>query len=123
MKFTFLLLALAAASPASAEWTHQGSTSDVNFYIDLSTIKKSAEVRRVWQLQNRNIPSKSGTRSLRALSEYDCKEGKYRIIQIDTFSEAMAQGTPLSTDPTPGQWHFIAPGTPFADSLKLVCLE
>lgn len=118
-----LLLIIAASGTLAADWTRQGSTPDVNFYLDLNSIKKNGNLRRVWQLQDRNSPSKTGARSLRAMSEYDCKEDKYRTLQLDTFSGAMAEGEIISTDSTPGQWAFIAPGTPFANTLKLVCFE
>jgi S1-C subfamily serine protease len=116
-----LLTALSASGAAAAEWTSQGSTATVDYYLDVSTMRKDGDLRRVWQLQDMKVTSRSGARSLRALSEYDCRQERYRVLQLDTFSGQMATGSLLATDTSLGAWSFIAPGTPFAHTLKFVC--
>jgi hypothetical protein len=69
MKKTIIACLLAAScSSALAEWTRYGQTDDTIFYIDLKTIRKDANLRKVWLIhdlkqlgkQGGNVPSHEG---------------------------------------------------------------
>ena len=112
-----------ASNPAWSAWL-QMSSQDANSvtYADPDTIKIDGQLRQVAELHDFKAPDKArGNRSTRVLSEYDCKEGRIRILQEDYFSGQMGEGKRLGGYEGPSAWIRIAPDTRGATLLKFVC--
>lgn len=103
-------------------WVLQGSTPKTDFYIDLDSLKINGTLRRIWELHDMKTPQQ-GFRSSRHLSEYDCQEERWRILQQYTYVERMGSGPMSNNSHYADQWSYIAPGTAGADILKLVCAK
>jgi len=57
------------------------------------------------------------------LSEYDCKEERWRILFVSAQSERMAGGATLGADDSGETWNDIAPETAPEIVLKIVCQQ
>ncbi len=91
------------------------------FYLDFSTIKKTAIGYRVWRLSNyANI--NDGIYSSKSLTEYDCNEESYRVLQLIGFSKPMGEGALMANMDSPQPWNYVIPGSVADDLLKTVCL-
>lgn len=116
-----LLSLLLCSSGARAEWLYYGETDNSTFYIDLATIRKEGNLRRVWEVLDLKQRRKDGELSYRVRNEYDCKQERYRILSITSHSGQMAKGEILESSSSPAPWRDIPPDTTAKDSLKLVC--
>lgn len=116
------LLATGAVS-AFAEWMNVLKTDDINFFIDLQTIRNDGDLRKVWELQDFKQPKKGGEMSARVRSEYDCKNELWRYGSYSRHSQSMAGGETLGTfDPT-HPWGAIPPNSASEIVLKIVCAK
>jgi hypothetical protein len=127
-KLVRLAAALALLGTASfgamAEWTQVAESSSFKSYVDLSTIRRSGNMVKMWSLYDEKSPRamNSGTYlSLRSRDEYDCSEERVRGLDMSTHSERMGGGATLMTDSTLGQWKSIAPGSYGDAFLKAAC--
>jgi len=121
MKTLLLVLALLVTGSAQADWMKLGDTPDVDFYIDLSTVRKEGSLRKVWEVQDLKQGDKSGVLSRRIRKEYDCKQERVRILYISAHSGPMLQGDSLITNSDAGTWSDIPPGTASNHFLEVVC--
>jgi hypothetical protein len=62
-----------------------------------------------------------GNRSTKVIAEYDCKEGRIRVLQEEYFSGQMGAGERLGGNSEPSNWFSAVPGTRGATLLKFVC--
>lgn len=123
MRRSMLVVLCLAAGPAWSGWV-QMSSEDVNsvMYADPDTIKINGQIRQIVELHDFKAQDKSrGNRSTRVLSEYDCKEGRIRILQEEYFSGQMGSGERVGSFSGPSDWFYIAPGTRGGTLLKYVC--
>ena len=97
------------------------SSSGSKFYVDPSTIRRDGNLRRYWQYADYASRQSNGALSVRAFQETDCREERYRIIEITGFSESMLQGRILETERGDGSWQQIPPGTVVETVMRLVC--
>lgn len=124
MRIVLCLLIALVAAPAWAEWVAVGETKkNANGYIDPATISKNGNFRKVWQLQDLKERGKDGAMSRRVLWEYDCNEGRDRMLSISTYSEPMARGNSLSEFDPGESWSHITPNTHSAIIIKIVCAK
>lgn len=119
-----LLLAMLIATvnaPAWADWVrYQSSDSGTIHYYDPSTVRKSGNLVRVWGMQSYSIEI-AGAWSRRAYQEYDCKEIRSRLLQVEAFSGRMGSGDMLGPATGVDRWEFVAPGTVSDALLQIVC--
>lgn len=120
MRLIVTLLLLTLAAPAWAEWVIYGETDYAVYYYDPATIKKG-NLRRVREIQDLEQRNSAGYQSYRVLSEYECSEARSRELGVAGFSERMARGTPLAMSHSTTSWSNVAPNTPAAALLKLLC--
>lgn len=118
---TLLLALLLVTGSAWAEWVKVAEGDGVDLYIDLETIRKDGNRRRVWQIQNLKQRGKDGESSRRLRMEYDCKQERDRLVSFSFHSEPMASGTALSNVDGGLGWADIPPGTLSEVVLKIVC--
>lgn len=116
----FFLLMLVTA-PARAEWVAVAETPDAVFYIDLATVRKDGDFRKVWQIADLKKPRIAGDMSRRALWEYNCKDGRERLLQVSSHSEPMARGKILASKSGDPAWEYVAPETAAEIIIKIAC--
>jgi hypothetical protein len=117
----------AIASPAFAQsqWVKFASGlpggSLSGWYYDKEFLRDSPSRKVFWMLKDLNKPDENDRHSYRFLVQIDCKEKKFRFIQVAGFKEPMASGEPVGVDSTLGRWVSIAPDTLFIHVNGLVC--
>lgn len=89
-------------------WTYLGQAAD----RDLLMFRRSALGAGVkaWLRFEYGQDQPTGTRSARTLFEYDCSEGRLRVLQSSSFAEPNMAGQNLFND-SAGPWEYPAPGT------------
>ena len=112
-RYSLLALILVVISmSAQAEWTKVG-TGDApelgqrTFYIDFANIKKSGVRRNVLELIDFSAAF-NGSRSIKTLSEFDCKNNTVRILTFTAYSESMSRGKIIYDDRKPRNTEKIA---------------
>jgi hypothetical protein len=123
MKKLLIIFLLLTTSSTWAAWTLVSSNADSGdtFYIDVETIRKDGNLRKVWELMDLRQPSNGGAKSRRVRTEYDCKEERTRVLSLDVFSENMGKGKVLASFTEIEKWADIPPGTVSENLLKAVC--
>ena len=109
-----LLLAIASSS-AVAEWVELSHNETSAMYADLATIGRTGDVVKMWTLLDFKAPQArpyaTPYLSQKTQHEYDCKEGRARVIHFLRYSENMAGGEVVPTDSDPEEWKPVATGT------------
>ena len=83
---------LIPTAPAMAEWVKIGTSNLAVHYIDPSTVRKDGNLRQVWLMQDMVETDPDGVRSVRALQELNCANGRYRYLSVTAYSGPMAGG-------------------------------
>ena len=121
IKKTLLLTLMLVTGSAFAEWVKVTEAANANFYIDVDTIRKDGDLRKVWALADLKQRGKDDEISTRTRFEFDCKEDRRRNLSSSTHSAPMANGTTLTQLNEVGAWRDVAPNTVYAGILKMVC--
>jgi len=116
-----VLLLMVFALPASAGWVKYEYSDEANFYYDPATIRVNGNFRRVWELQDLKKRDPKGYMSHRYLSEYNCREERYRNLSLSAHSELMAGGRVMVSGDSPSMWSYIAPDSIVQTLFKIVC--
>ena len=126
MKILIAALLAVFSTSVMAEWTEVGGNDDQTTYADLSTIRKSGDKVKMWDLLNYKVAKTSAAGKLVLSSvdqdEYDCKEEIRRPLAIIWYSKNMGDGEVVYTS---GAMHEefrpIAPGSIANTLFKLAC--
>jgi hypothetical protein len=118
---TLFVLLLSLAVPARAEWTRVGETDDAFVYVDMDTVRREGDLGRLWQVHELKKKAEDGASSRRALTQYDCKDERVRVLQSSRHSAPKATGTTVRTFSGPSAWEYIAPNTMAMHLMQLVC--
>ena len=119
---TLLLLSLFVTGAAWAEWREVDKTDSFTFYIDLATLRKEDNLRKIWLLANATQRSVTGSISTLSKYEYDCKNDRYRSLAFSAYSEPMATGKMIdSINGEPTVWREIVPESSGYLVSKIVC--
>ena len=123
MRRLMLVVLLLTSGAAWAGWLQMSSEGQSSvMYVDPESIKIDGQFRRVAEMHDLKAPDKTrGNRSTIVLSEYDCKEGRIRLLQEEYFSGQMGAGERLGGTSEPTDWFSLAPGTRGWNLLKFVC--
>jgi hypothetical protein len=81
-----------AAAPVGAEWVKIGTTNLAVHYIDPAAVRSYGNLRQVWLLQDMVEADTDGVRSVRALQELNCADGRFRYLSVTAYSGPMARG-------------------------------
>ena len=95
MKLLIAALLAVFSTSALAEWTEIGGNDTLATYADLSTIRKSGDKVKMWNLSDfKVVQTVNGKRLLsKAMQyEYDCKEEISRMLTLNYYSKNMGQG-------------------------------
>ena len=126
MKY-LLVLVMLIASPAWAEWTLIGSNDEFTQYIDIATIRRNGNFVKIWSLPDNKRVITSPSSGISYLSEksyweYDCKEGRSRVLAFTWFSGQMGNGTVVySNSETSMKWFPVQPGSMGETLGKIAC--
>jgi hypothetical protein len=120
MRAVLFLLGLLLVLPARAEWTKvftymAGSIDERTEFVDLETLRKTDNGRRIWVLLNLS----SG--SMKALTELDCDGDRVRHLAASTFSNQMGVGLPTYSLPKASNWDYVQPNSTGDNLSKFVC--
>lgn len=74
----------------------------------------------MWERYERRDHESGQWRSLVAMSEYDCQEGRARTLQETTYTEPNLSGRAVTAS-TPSEWTYPIPGSMMEGSLKVAC--
>jgi len=123
-KALLLSALLLVTSSAWAEWVKVASDTDgYTVYIDPAIIRKDGNLRKVWEIHDREQPKQNGEMSRLVKFEYDCKTERRNLLSASTHSEPMGKGktiwNPSSAIAT--DWREIPPGTVAWPVLNIVC--
>jgi len=113
------------ANPAWAEWIKvvENQKIGISFYLNLATIRKDGNSRKIWEIQDLQQPNKKGYMSLMQRLEYDCKEERFRTLFISSHTGSMGTGEILLSGSITGEWVDISPDSYSEIVLKMVCAK
>ena len=102
------------------------SKTNDNLYVDKNSIKKTGEVVSTWGVINFNksVSDKKGKiNSGKFKFLIDCSKGKFKILEISTYSEDMGKGTLVTNEEIPkdNDWQNIYSNAPGLDIFKYLC--
>jgi len=118
-----LMTCLVHAGSATAEWQLIDDNYLAKVYIDYDKMKKSTSYPEVWQITDLKSKAQSGVLSRQILIQYDCVDKKRRTLASSGHALHMAQGKPIFTDVSQGQWHPVVKDTVLNTILELACAK
>jgi hypothetical protein len=125
VKHVLLVLLLTASAAAWADWIPVSVADEHISYINPTTIRRSGDQARMWGLHDYKTAKPLGKRqymSMKAQSEYDCKDERLRILYTTMSAENMGGGeTVYSSDGVPSNWVPIVPGSVGETLWKIAC--
>ena len=110
---TFLVV---TSGPAYAEWVKVSDTDETGktVYVDPATIRRNSNLVKMWQFYDyKTVQTVGGNRFLTAKEqwEFDCAEGRSRVVARKEFSGNMGSGTMVSTNSQVGKWLPVMPAS------------
>lgn len=97
-RIIMLLLLAVVSNSAVAEWVKVGESEFATIYTDSSTIRKNANMTKMWVLMDNKEAQKINDNdtatylSSKSLYEYDCKKRQYRTFSVTNFAGKMGAG-------------------------------
>lgn len=114
------VLPILCATPA--HWTKAAESDATVDYVNLKTIVKQGDYRRVWTLQDFKQRDGQGILSVRRLLEFDCQKRQYLVVWLVGHSGKMAGGRELGSGNNPNpSWTSISKRSAVEASLQMVC--
>jgi len=102
------------------------SKTNDNLYVDKNSIKKTGEIVSAWSVMNFNksVNDKKGKiNSGKFKFLIDCSKGKFKVLEIYTYSEDMGKGTLINNEEIPkdNDWENIYSNAPGLEIFKYLC--
>ncbi len=118
-----VLPALLALLPAAAlaDWVKVGETAAVALYMDRSSLRRTEDTWRVWEIQDLRAADPDGVRSRRYVNEYDCRNRMHRIGRMTSHAGPMLTGAQLFEVEEFGYWRTIPAAGLFTRAYTLHC--
>jgi hypothetical protein len=123
-RLLMLIVLLLSATSARAEWTQVSESDDLTFYVDFSTIRRSGNLVKVWQMVDfKTAQSALGRTFLSSKSQgqFDCQEEQYRIVAVLFYSKNMGAGEVVHSASDPRKWAPVVPQSNGETLFKIVC--
>jgi len=125
-RFSLVTLLLVVATGAQAEWTLVATHANGDkTYAESQSLVIVGHLVRLWfkdELHEPALVAGSQVTGFRHLTEFDCTERKFRLLQgtvLKETTDAAANG--LDKDSNRRQWLFVEPGTKMAIDFKYAC--
>lgn len=120
----FAVSLLLGSLPAQAfAWKRLVRTDTLTLYVDMSTLERDGDVRRIWEMQDLANPDPNGVRSRRYVNEIDCQQKYHRIGNMTSFSGPKLTGERKFEVEDMGYWRRVPPDGTFAVTYVLLCVE
>jgi hypothetical protein len=103
-KVIVMLLLGLVSNTVMAAWTPVVQNGSDSVYADISTISKTGNKVKMWDLLNMTKHSGDNYLSLKSLQEFDCKERKNRIVSYSTYSGNMGNGNMVKSSNRAHEW-------------------
>ena len=120
-----ILLLAAVSSSAAAEWVEISSNQTFTVFANRITIRKTGDRVKMWDLTDfKAVKVSAGGKaymSSKIESEYDCKEGQFRILFFSDHSGRMGEGEVVYRDADPCKWQPVFPRTVSEALWKIAC--
>jgi len=124
-KIILMLLLAVFSTGALAQWVEVGSNKAETVYVDLTVVRKGANVVEMWDLFDFNSAQSMtlGKQYLSQMSqhEYDCELKRSRILSFTQHSGQMTEGKEVNRDISLGNWEPLTPGSPLELLWKIAC--
>jgi hypothetical protein len=119
---SLLCLVCTCNTAAQAQWKLFGDNGKAEFFYDPSSIAIQGENVSVREMLNYSFPLNQ-VLSSRSHKEFNCLNGKFRILGGEFFSGPMLSGDILSkSDEAESTWKVPVEGTKNLELMRLVCL-
>ena len=121
MKKIIAVVCLLASFSAMAEWVLVSENEyGTGLFVD-PNIKKNANLRMFWHIQNLKQADRQGDMSYRGVWQYDCVEKKQRNMQVAAYTKPMAGGDKTEEVYKPTDWVVIGQDNSSQALLKFIC--
>ena len=124
-RLVMLFLLSVVTVPALAEWKSIGSVESYDVYIDSTTVRRTGNLARMWQLRNYRTAQKSddGRSYLSEViqSEYDCIQEKQHLIAYTEYLGKMGTGGVVNVGNRATEWAPVVPGSVGEALWKVAC--
>lgn len=119
------MLLVVVSTSVTAEWTGVGINEQSTVYADLTTIRKSGNLVKMWSLHDykttQGMTLNTPYKSSKLRSEFDCKEGQSRQLYMSMHLKNMGIGDTIWVEDKPRNWVTIIPGSIIEALWKLAC--
>ena len=116
-------LALSSTMAWAFSWKRLVKTDTLTLYVDMTTLERDGDVRRIWEMQDLANPDPNGVRSRRYVNEIDCQQKYHRIGNMTSFTGPRLTGERKFEVEDMGYWRRVPPDGTFAVSYVLLCVE
>ena len=125
MRKAIFTLLLAVSLPAFGEWKLIDTNKDGDrVYYDPSTLERTGNLVRIWELSDLHALNQVGRLSYRTLMEFDCPAHRLQLIRSESYVTHMASGKVVDTnDYEPAEWQGFNPGSLYEKTYKAVCTK
>ena len=111
-----ITLLVLSSSPAYAEWVKVSDSDEAGMtvYVDPATIRRNRNLVKMWQFYDyKTVQTVAGIGFLTVKEqwEFDCAEGRRRVLALTEFSGNMGSGTEVYTNSEVGKWQPVAPSS------------
>ena len=115
---------LAVCCSASAEWLLVDQSNKAKHFVNLENIKRRGDLVEIWQITNLFAPDDDGTLSRRGLEQHDCRNDKWRLLDVSFHSDHWAKGRIISSqsyEEAEAKWQRTPPETVGETIHKMAC--
>lgn len=105
LKVILMFCLLLAGNSVQAAWNLVTSNEEANIYADTSTISKSVNIVKMWDITDfKQKIAAANHASIKSQREYDCKDKKNRALSYATMSKNMAGGAVVKSSNFARPW-------------------
>jgi len=117
------MLGLLVCTQVHAEWVLVWEDPESKMYYDDQSIRRVGDLVKVYQLSDYQIPSETYdyAKSVKVLTQYDCKNDTVAFLWIATHSGSMGIGKEIDSSFRPGKVRPIPPQSHWSDMIDIVC--
>ena len=119
----FIVLCAAPTSAFARSWVKLGETESVAIYVDRSSIERTSNGKRAWEMQDLKTQDSDGVLSRLYMNEFDCKLKLHRISQVTSYSGAKLSGRKVAEIREAGYWRKIPTTGLFVVGYILHCVD
>ena len=115
-RLLLITLLLLSSGPAYAEWVKVSDSNEAGMtvYADPDTIRRNRNLVKMWQFYDyKTVQTVAGIGFLTVKEqwEFDCAEGRRRVLALTEFSGNMGSGTVVYTNSEVGKWQPVEPSS------------